>query len=140
MLYYSLDAISFLPTIIADLSYCDLTLHTILTIVKLHKIPCLFCFSFICNVTGPVDQVSTWPLLAYSNIAFFLLLLHYSVMCIYQVLHTCHVYFIYFVLHLPTVYINSQFWPGNWKQWKWKPEMENGNGKWKQSKFDAKEC
>jgi len=28
---------------------------------------------------------------------------------------------------------------GNWKQWKWKPEMENGNGKQKQSKLDANE-
>jgi len=30
--------------------------------------------------------------------------------------------------------------PGNWKQWKWKPEMENGSGKQKQSKLDANEC
>jgi len=29
---------------------------------------------------------------------------------------------------------------GNWKQWKRKPEMENGNGKWKQLKLDANEC
>ena len=29
---------------------------------------------------------------------------------------------------------------GNWKQWKWKPETENGNGKRKQSKLDANEC
>ena len=29
---------------------------------------------------------------------------------------------------------------GNWKQWKWKPEMKSGNGKWKQSKLDANEC
>jgi len=28
---------------------------------------------------------------------------------------------------------------GNWKQWKWKPEMENGNGKRKESKLDANE-
>jgi len=28
---------------------------------------------------------------------------------------------------------------GNWKQWKWKPEMENGNRKWKQLKLDANE-
>jgi len=27
---------------------------------------------------------------------------------------------------------------GDWKQWKWKPEMENG--KQKQSKLDANEC
>ena len=27
---------------------------------------------------------------------------------------------------------------GNWKQWKWKPEMENGNRK--PSKRDANEC
>jgi len=26
---------------------------------------------------------------------------------------------------------------GNWKQWKRKPEMENGNGKWKQSNLDV---
>jgi len=29
---------------------------------------------------------------------------------------------------------------GNWKQWKWKPGMENGNGKQKWSKLDANEC
>jgi len=29
---------------------------------------------------------------------------------------------------------------GNWKQWKRKPELENGNGKWKRSKLDANEC
>jgi len=28
---------------------------------------------------------------------------------------------------------------GNWKQWKRKPEMENGNGKRKWSKLDANE-
>jgi len=28
---------------------------------------------------------------------------------------------------------------GNWKQWKWKPEMENGNRKQKESKLDANE-
>ena len=29
---------------------------------------------------------------------------------------------------------------GNWKQWKWKPEMESGNGKRKQSKLDTNKC
>ena len=30
---------------------------------------------------------------------------------------------------LPHVYIyNKRFMWGNWKQWKWKPETENGNG------------
>jgi len=29
---------------------------------------------------------------------------------------------------------------GNWKQWKREPEMENGNGKRKQSTLDANEC
>jgi len=29
---------------------------------------------------------------------------------------------------------------GNWKQWKWNPEMESRNGKQKQSKLDVSEC
>ena len=36
------------------------------------------------------------------------------------------------IIHLGRVYF-----PGNWKQWKWKLEMENGNGK---KKLGANEC
>jgi len=33
---------------------------------------------------------------------------------------------------------NHQVTQGNWKQWKRKPEMENGKQKW--SKLDGNEC
>jgi len=43
--------------------------------------------------------------------------------------------------HKQTTKVHARaFKPGNWKQWKRKPEMENGNGKWKQLKLDANEC
>jgi len=46
-----------------------------------------------------------------------------------------------FVVYITTLTCNNTWYTkGNWKQWKRKLEMENGNGKREWSIFDANEC